>query len=178
MKRFNQDYNKSPEDIERDAKRFESVYSKKVRAGKRRTYFFDVRRTKGEDFYLTLTESTKRINGGYERHKVFLYKEDFNRFVEALQEVVDHIKTELMPQYDYDEFARRQDEYEKRIAAEAEGGDGESEGGDDDTADDDMPRRIEPVFTTRVSEDIVDDAPKVEAKPFSRIKDDDDDMSW
>jgi Protein of unknown function (DUF3276) len=178
MKRFNQDYNKSPEDIERDAKRFESVYSKKVRAGKRRTYFFDVRRTKGEDFYLTLTESTKRINGGYERHKVFLYKEDFNRFVEALQEVVDHIKTELMPQYDYDEFARRQDEYEKRIAAEAEGGDGESEGGDDDTADDDMPRRIEPVFTTRVSEDIVDDAPKVETKPFSRIKDDDDDMSW
>lgn len=93
--------------------KFESVYSKKVRAGKRRTYFFDVRRTKGEDFYLTLTESTKRFNGdGYERHKIFLYKEDFNRFLESLQDVVDHIKTELMPDYDYDEFTRRHEEYE------------------------------------------------------------------
>ena len=108
-------------DNERDAKRFESVYSKKVRAGKRRTYFFDVRRTRGEDFYLTLTESTKRMQGGYERHKIFLYKEDFNRFVQSLEETVAYIKTELMPQYDYDEFARRQDEYEARIAAENEG---------------------------------------------------------
>lgn len=99
--------------------RFESVYSKKVRAGKRRTYFFDVRRTKGEDFYLTLTESTKRFNGdGYERHKIFLYKEDFNRFVEALGEAVDHVKTELMPDYDYDEFTRRHEEYEARRAEE------------------------------------------------------------
>jgi Protein of unknown function (DUF3276) len=115
---------------ERDAKRFESVYSKKVRAGKRRTYFFDVRRTRGEDFYLTLTESTKRMQGGYERHKIFLYKEDFNRFLQSLEETVNYIKTELMPQYDYDEFARRQDEYEARIAAENEG---KSEESDDDT---------------------------------------------
>ena len=105
-------------DNERNSKRFESVYSKKVRAGKRRTYFFDVRRTKGEDFYLTLTESTKRFDGGYERHKIFLYKEDFNRFVEGLEEAVNYIKTELMPQYDYDEFARRQEEYEARLAEE------------------------------------------------------------
>ena len=62
-------------------KKFESVFSKKVRAGKRRTYFFDVRQTKGDDYYLTLTESTRRINGdGYERHKIFLYKEDFKDF--------------------------------------------------------------------------------------------------
>ena len=55
---------------ERNQRRFESVYSKKVRAGKRRTYFFDVRKTKGEDYYLTLTESTRKFNGeGYERHK-------------------------------------------------------------------------------------------------------------
>ena len=105
-------------DNERNSKRFESVYSKKVRAGKRRTYFFDVRRTKGEDFYLTLTESTKRFDGGYERHKIFLYKEDFNRFIQGLEETINYIKTELMPQYDYDEFARRQDEYEARIAEE------------------------------------------------------------
>jgi hypothetical protein len=102
---------------ERD-KRFESVYSKKMRAGKRRTYFFDVRRTKGEDYYLTLTESTKNFNGGYERHKIFLYKEDFNRFIQSLEETIQHIKTELMPQYDYDEFARRQEEFEARNHAE------------------------------------------------------------
>jgi hypothetical protein len=89
------------------------VYSKKVRAGKRRTYFFDVRRTKGDDFYLTLTESTKKFNGdGYERHKIFLYKEDFNRFLGNLEEVVNYIKTELMPNYDYDEFTRRHDDYD------------------------------------------------------------------
>jgi hypothetical protein len=121
---------------ERDAKRFESVYSKKVRAGKRRTYFFDVRRTRGEDFYLTLTESTKRMQGGYERHKIFLYKEDFNRFLQSLEETVNYIKTELMPQYDYDEFARRQDEYEARIAAENEG---KIEENDDDTEGDNEP---------------------------------------
>lgn len=96
-------------------RRFESVYSKKVKAGKRRTYFFDVRRTKGDDFYLTLTESTKRFNGnGYERHKIFLYKEDFNRFLNSLEEVIEHIKTELMPDYDYEEFDRRHEEWESQ----------------------------------------------------------------
>lgn len=100
-------------DHERNQRRFESVYSRKIRAGKRRTYFFDVRKTKGEDFYLTLTESTRKFNGdGYERHKIFLYKEDFNRFMDSLQEVVEHIKTELMPDYDYDEFTRRHEEYD------------------------------------------------------------------
>ncbi len=175
MKRFEQDFNeKSQEDIERDAKRFESVYSKKVRAGKRRTYFFDVRRTRGEDFYLTLTESTKRINGGYERHKVFLYKEDFNRFVETLSEVVEHIKTELMPQYDYDEFARRQDEYEKRIALEAE----MAERGEileaSDANDDD------PEFDKVVDNTPKEVAPPPVVKAIFRSKGDDDegDMSW
>lgn len=108
-------------DNERDQRRFESVYSRKIRAGKRRTYFFDVRRTKGEDFYLTLTESTRKFNGdGYERHKIFLYKEDFNRFVNNLQEVIDYIKTELMPEYDYDEFTRRHEEYENEDNYERE----------------------------------------------------------
>lgn len=106
-------------DNESNQRRFESVYSKKVRAGKRRTYFFDVRRTKGDDFYLTLTESTKKFNGdGYERHKIFLYKEDFNRFIDGLQEAVDHVKTELMPEYDYDEYTRRHLEYEEQLALE------------------------------------------------------------
>ena len=99
-------------------RKFESVFSKKVRAGKRRTYFFDVRRTKGDDYYLTLTESTKRFNGdGYERHKIFLYKEDFNRFQAGLNEAIDYVKTELMPDYDYEEFDRRQAEWEEKRAA-------------------------------------------------------------
>jgi len=99
-------------------RRFESVYSKRVRAGKRRTYFFDVRKTKGDDFFLTLTESTRRFDGdGYERHKIFLYKEDFNRFLSGLEGAINHVKTELMPDYDYDEFTRRQEEYEAKLAA-------------------------------------------------------------
>jgi Protein of unknown function (DUF3276) len=107
----------------------ESVFSKRLRAGKRRTYFFDVKRTKGEDYFITLTESTKKMNGfGYDRHKMFLYKEDFNRFVESLQEVVNHVKTDLMPNYDYDEFARRQEEWEAQNRENDENG----ENGDDD----------------------------------------------
>lgn len=100
-------------------KRIDSVFSTKVRAGKRRTYFFDVRQTKGNDYYITLTESTKRYNGdGYERHKIFLYKEDFNRFIDSLQETIDYVKNELLPEYDYDEFTRRQEEWEEKRAAE------------------------------------------------------------
>jgi hypothetical protein len=101
-------------DLERKRK-FESVYSNKVRAGRRRTYFFDVRKTKGNDYYLTITESKKRFDGdGYERHKIFLYKEDFNRFLEGLNETVDHVKNDLMPDYDYDEYTRRHQEYEEQ----------------------------------------------------------------
>ncbi len=107
-------------DNERNQRRLESVYSTKVRAGKRRTYFFDVRKTKGDDFYLTLTESTRKFNGeGYERHKIFLYKEDFNRFLSSLEEAIDHVKTNLMPDYDYDEYTRRHEEYENRKREES-----------------------------------------------------------
>ena len=96
-------------------RRQETEHSNKVRAGKRRTYFFDVRRTKGDDFYLTLTESTKRFNDdSYERHKIFLYKEDFNRFLAGLEDAINYVKNELMPEYDYDEFTRRHEEFEAR----------------------------------------------------------------
>lgn len=92
----------------------ESVYSTKVRAGKRRTYFFDVRKTKGDDYYITLTESTKKFNdNGYTRHKIFLYKEDFNRFMEGLQGAIDYVKDDLLPEYDYEQFDRRQEEWEE-----------------------------------------------------------------
>jgi hypothetical protein len=89
----------------------DSVYSKRIRAGKRRTYFFDVRTTRGNDYYLTITESRKRFNDdGYDRHKIFLYKEDFNKFIKALGEAVDHVKTELMPDFDFDAFNHEYDE--------------------------------------------------------------------
>jgi len=94
--------------VDNDKKKFESIYSVKVKAGKRRTYFVDVRQTKGNDYYLTITESTKRFDSNdYERHKIFLYKEDFNRFRDAVNDTINHIQTELMPDYDYDELRCR-----------------------------------------------------------------------
>ena len=90
---------------ENNEKRMESVYSKRIRAGKRRTYFFDVRATRGNDYYITITESRKKFNeDGYDRHKIFLYKEDFNKFLKALTEAVDYVKTDLMPDFDFDAY--------------------------------------------------------------------------
>ena len=98
-------------------KKMESIYSKRIRAGKRRTYFFDVRATRGNDYYLTITESRKRFNdNGYDRHKIFLYKEDFNKFIKALTEAVDHVKTQLMPDFDFDAY--NHDESEGEIDGE------------------------------------------------------------
>lgn len=92
-------------------KKIETIYSKRLRAGKRRTYFFDVRSTRGNDYYLTITESRKRFDdNGYDRHKVFLYKEDFNKFVKALNEAVEFVKTDLMPDFDFDAFNHEYDE--------------------------------------------------------------------
>ena len=83
----------------------EVAFSKKIKAGKRRTYFFDVRETRGNDFFITITESKKRfIDDGYDRHKMFLYKEDFNKFLTALTETIDFVKTDLMPDFDFDAF--------------------------------------------------------------------------
>ncbi len=90
--------------------RSENVFSTKIRAGRRRTYFFDVRTTKSNDYYLTITESKKRSSGdGYERHKIFLYKEDFNKFMEEMGTAIDYIK-ERMPDFDFDAFNHRYDD--------------------------------------------------------------------
>lgn len=84
----------------------QEIYSKKIRAGKR-TYFFDVKSTKANDYFITITESKKRFeDGSFIKHKIFLYKEDFNKFTEALVDTVDYVKTELMPEYNFDEFTR------------------------------------------------------------------------
>jgi hypothetical protein len=93
------------------------IYSKRVRAGKR-TYFFDVKSTRSNDYYLTITESKKRYRDdgfSYEKHKIFLYKEDFKKFIEALEETINHVKNELMPEVDFDKF-------DEEVVVPAEGG--------------------------------------------------------
>lgn len=84
------------EGFEKNGSDREEIFSKSVRAGKR-TYFFDVKSTKGNDYYLTITESKKRFGDDgkffYEKHKLFLYKEDFEKFAEGLNEAVAHIKS-------------------------------------------------------------------------------------
>ncbi|MEO6220421.1 MAG: DUF3276 family protein [Ginsengibacter sp.] len=98
---------------ENNDKKMESVYSQRIRAGKRRTYFFDVRETRGNDYYLTITESRKKFNeDGYDRHKIFLYKEDFNKFLKGMTEAIDFVKTDLMPDFDFDAFNHDNDSYE------------------------------------------------------------------
>ena len=81
---------------ENEARERDEIFSKSVRAGKR-TYFFDVKSTRNEDYYLTITESKKRVSPDgkvyYEKHKIFLYKEDFEKFAEGLSEVVQFIRT-------------------------------------------------------------------------------------
>jgi len=78
----------------------EEIHSKAVRAGKR-TYFFDVKATRRNDYYLTITESKKRFNRDgkffYEKHKLFLYKEDFDKFADSLNEIIAFIR-EANPQ--------------------------------------------------------------------------------
>jgi hypothetical protein len=96
----------------------QEVYSQKVKAGKR-TYFFDVKATRGNDYYLTITESKKQHGedgNRYEKHKIFLYKEDLNKFLETLQQTIDHIKKELLPDYDFEKFNETRSERETNVA--------------------------------------------------------------
>lgn len=88
-------YNKDFEGRDNRERSAEDVFSKPIRAGKR-TYFFDVKATKGNDYYLTITESKKKVEAdgsfSFDKHKIFLYKEDFEKFTEGLNEVVEYIK--------------------------------------------------------------------------------------
>lgn len=81
----------------------DEIYSKAVKAGKR-TYFFDVKTTRGNDLYLTITESKKKFHNdgkvSYEKHKLFLYKEDFDKFAEGLEDAIRQIR-ELWEKGDY-----------------------------------------------------------------------------
>ena len=91
----------------------EDVFSTSVRAGKR-TYFFDVKATRGNDLFMTITESkrSKFDDGNFIKTKIHLYKEDFNKFSDALQETISHVKSNLLPEYDFDEYARRDESAE------------------------------------------------------------------
>jgi hypothetical protein len=74
----------------------ENIFSRRIRAGKR-TYFFDVKATKSsKDYYVIITESRRVGDDQYEKHKLFLYKEDFKKFVDALNETVTHVEQELL----------------------------------------------------------------------------------
>lgn len=98
-----EDFEKNEENMATDSKFREEIYSKAVRAGKR-TYFFDVKATRRDEFYLTITESKKRFeqdgNFHYEKHKIFLYKEDFEKFVEGLQEVITFIEQNQQEEFE------------------------------------------------------------------------------
>lgn len=82
----------------------DEIYSRRIPAGKR-TYFFDVKSTRsGDDFFVTITESKRIDEGRYEKHKLFLYKEDFGKFLRAFHEVVGHIRDECLPDYDFEDL--------------------------------------------------------------------------
>lgn len=101
-----------------DSKFNQEIHSKVVRAGKR-TYFFDVKTTRNDEFYLTITESKKRFadNGKFhfEKHKVFLYKEDFEKFTESLQEIIDYIR-DNQPEQNMENGEHRPENEEEPVA--------------------------------------------------------------
>lgn len=147
-----------------DNRNNESIYSKRIRAGKRRTYFFDVRATRGNDYFITITESKKRFDdNGYERHKMFLYKEDFNKFIAALTETVDYVKTDLMPDFDFDAFNHDNDEEGEGEYSERRSSNTETYA----TAD----------AVSAVTESIVDEVPEMSAVTTSSIVSNNDDNS-
>jgi len=145
---------------ENNDKKMESVYSKRIKAGKRRTYFFDVRETRGSDFYLTITESRKRFDSdGYDRHKIFLYKEDFNKFIKGLIEAVDYVKTDLMPDFDFDAF-----NHDTPYEGDENGQTANTEGSATEVAETVSETLAEPVAEAMDKAALVADAPEKEAE--------------
>ncbi|HBP45830.1 MAG TPA: DNA-binding protein [Flavobacteriales bacterium] len=118
----------------------EEIYSRPVRAGKR-TYFFDVKATRGQDLYMTITESKRRFddegNVHYQKHKIFLYREDFANFEEGFVDAVEKIQ-ELMATGNYrDPIAERKAKAEAEPVTE-ETSEGESDYSADDINFDDL----------------------------------------
>ncbi len=110
-----EDFERNEDKMENDSRFREEIYSKAVRAGKR-TYFFDVKSTRRDEFYLTITESKKRFDQDgsfhFEKHKIFLYKEDFEKFIDGLQEVISYIDQNQLEEYDSEVQAKFNKEVE------------------------------------------------------------------
>lgn len=161
-----------------DKRREDIVFSQKFKAGRRRTYFFDIRETRGGDKYATITESKRRDNGdGYDRHKLFIYKEDLTRFRDNLNELIEEMQAQ-MPDYDFDEFARRAKErdrlYHEQLAAEAAEKENQS-------SLDEMVDEVEATDEVEMVDEIVSDVELaveevIEDKPVGTIEE--DDLSW
>jgi Protein of unknown function (DUF3276) len=118
--------------VEEQKEKQEPAYSSNFRAGRKRTYFFDIRQTKTEDYYLVMTESSRRKEGGYNRQRIVLYKEDLKKFIESMEESLDFFKSQLMPDFNFDTaYQENQDrmaaEREERDRLRAESGDPEME---------------------------------------------------
>ena len=107
-------FEKQGEKKEVDSKFRQEIYSKAVRAGKR-TYFFDVKSTRKNEYYLTITESKKKYDQDgsfhFEKHKIFLYKEDFDKFTDGLNEVVNFIVSNE-PENDPEQMIKEQEQEE------------------------------------------------------------------
>ena len=117
-----EDFEKNEDQLENDSKFREEIYSVSVRAGKR-TYFFDVKSTRRDEFYLTITESKKRFeqdgNFHFEKHKIFLYKEDFEKFTEGLQEVITFIDQNQQDEFvDQPDVQIEQNGFDKKVLEE------------------------------------------------------------
>lgn len=139
----------------------QGFFSRKLRAGKRRTYFFDVRATKQGDYFVTITESKRRFDRpGYDSHKIFLYKEDFTKFGDALNETITHIKTELNPDFDYDAYDRE--------AYQAQVEENRSEEGNHDNGQ----AKQEPKRNVRPNKDYTASNPILDRAPSKSILDD------
>ena len=113
--------NVKSEELVTEAAGREEIHSKAVRAGKR-TYFFDVKATRRNDYYLTITESKKRFNRDgkffYEKHKLFLYKEDFDKFADSLTEIIEYIREANPQPIEIDESGSADSRIEKTLPKE------------------------------------------------------------
>ena len=93
-------WDEAPPRRNKESRYRDEVFSKRVRAG-RRTYFFDVKTTRsGEDYFIVITES-KRVGDHHEKHKIFVYKEDFAKFIKGLYAAMEHVRTERLPDYEF-----------------------------------------------------------------------------
>lgn len=118
----------------------DELYSRPVRAGKR-TYFFDVKATRGKDLYMTITESKRRFddhgNVSYSKHKIFLYREDFEKFEEGFLDAVDKIQ-ELMATGEYRDPIAERAAQESEAPSEANSADQDAANSEEDIAFDDL----------------------------------------